>query len=207
MGEPAGFVGKKGSGRLDIKVQHQAKSEVSFGWSYFELPFPCVTHGLVDVSICFPSEHLIGFRRVGPDFFDVTFTPRSDGIWNFYTSGAFERLYELHYAQSASGAEIEYFQGGGVISVEHAAHCNDVCSGQIDDINEVADAGSVGSVIVIAEYGEKRAYACSCLGEIWNKVLRHSYGEFADFSRGMCPDWIEVSEQYAFDGRACVDYI
>ena len=79
--------------------------------------------------------------------------------------------------------------------------------GKVYDIDVVADAGTVGGVVVVTEYAQFLADADCGLGEVRDEVLRNTVGELADFSRRVCPDGVEVTEDDALERRAGVDDI
>ncbi len=57
--------------------------------------------------------------------------------------------------------------------------------GKVYNVDIVADAAAVGSVVVIAKHGEFFTNACGGLSEIGHKVLRHTEGKLSDKCRRM----------------------
>ena len=67
-------------------------------------------------------------------------------------------------------------------------------TGQIDDVDIVADAGAVGRVVVVAEDAQLGADASGRLGEVRHEVLRRTRGAFADLGRWVRADRVKVAE-------------
>ena len=166
------------------------------------LPAPGAFEGALDGCLGLPAENLVGLAGVGPDLLDVALAALSDLVGNLDAGGLFEGVDEAEHGASVAGAEVEDFEAGGVILAEQALEGHYVSLGQVVDVDVVADAGSVRSVVIVAEDGQLLAYAGRCLGQVWHEVLRHSVGEFADAGRRVCADGVEVAQQDAADGSA-----
>ncbi len=82
-----------------------------------------------------------------------------------------------------------------------------MCFGKIHDIDEVTNARSVGSVIVVAENAKFLSDSDSSLGQIGNEVLGHTIGEFSDLCRRVCADRIEIAKQNALERCAGIDHV
>ncbi len=79
--------------------------------------------------------------------------------------------------------------------------------GQVDDVDIVADAGAVGSVVVVAEYCQLLADSHCRLRDVRDEVVRHSVWQLTDECRGVCADRVEVAENDALDGGSAVDVV
>ena len=79
--------------------------------------------------------------------------------------------------------------------------------GQIHYIDIVADTGTVGSVIVVAEDGELLAYTDSGLSDKGDEVVGHTIGQLADESRWVGTDRIEVAQHDALDRSTTFDIV
>ena len=73
--------------------------------------------------------------------------------------------------------------------------------GEVDDVDVVADAGSVGGIVVITEDTELLADADSGLGEVRDEVLGNAIGHLSDDGGGMRADGVEITQEDGLDGR------
>ena len=78
-------------------------------------------------------------------------------------------------------------------------------TGQIDDVDIVADAGAVGRVIVVAKDTQLGADPGGRLSEVRHEVLRRTRGAFADLGRWVRTDGVKVAEQDGAEGCVGVD--
>ena len=66
--------------------------------------------------------------------------------------------------------------------------------GKIYYINVIADAGSVGSIIIIAKDTQALADARCGLGDERYKVIWDAVGQLPYMCRGVCTNWVEIPE-------------
>lgn len=169
------------------------------------LPGPCGAHGVGQRGVGFPAEDFVGVRGVAPHFLNVACAAGCDAVGHLHAGGFLKGVDELEDAHAVARAEVVDFDGGCVGTFEHAVHGLDVGLGEVNNVDEVADAGAVGCGIVVAEHAEFLADAHGCLGDVRDEILGHAVGELADFGRGMCTYGVEVAEYDALEGCAGVD--
>ena len=159
---------------------------------HLALPCPGVFHCLVYGHFSFPAEHFVGFLRIGPDFLDIACPALTDLVGHFHARGTLEGVDELKHGEAAACAEVEDLHGLCVL-LEDAPDGDHMRFGEVNNIDIVADAGTVGRVVVVAEHGELLADAGSGLCEVWHQVLGHSEGQLADASRRVGADRVEIA--------------
>ena len=78
---------------------------------------------------------------------------------------------------------------------------------QVDYINEVADAGSVRSIVVVAEDCKLLADAHSGLCYVRDEVVGYTVRQLADECRRVSTDWVEVAQNDTLDVGTAVDVV
>ena len=79
--------------------------------------------------------------------------------------------------------------------------------GEVYNIDVVADARAVGSVVVVTEDLQLLAHADSCLRDKRNEVHGHTDGQLANLCAGMSADGVEVAQHDRLDGSTRVDVV
>ena len=92
----------------------------------------------------------------------------------------FEGIYELQHGDGTSGADVEYLIVLLHPAVQHPGNRVNMSLRQIDDVDIVAQAGSVGRVVVVAEHGKALLLPYGRLGDERHEVVGHSAGKLAD---------------------------
>ena len=143
------------------------------------MPFPSRSKDLVEWSVCRPSEYLVCFVNVAPDSFDVTFATWSEFPWELNACSTFKALNDFEGRVAVTCTDVEYLYWFCLL-IKYSLHCLDVCLGKVNDIDVVANASLVWSVVVIAKYLELLADADSSLSDKWNEVHWYAIWKFAD---------------------------
>ena len=73
---------------------------------------------------------------------------------------------------------------------------------KIYDVDVIANARTVGSMIVVAEYAQFFADTDGGLGQVWDKVLGNAVGQFSYFGGWVCPYRVEITENDLFERSA-----
>ena len=79
--------------------------------------------------------------------------------------------------------------------------------GQVNHVDIVANTGTIGRVVVVTENLQFVSNAHRCLCNKGDKIIGHAVRKFADESRRVCTDGIEVAKNNALDGCAAVDVV
>lgn len=159
------------------------------------LPAPGIFEGLSEGEFGFPLELFFDFLWIRIAGGDIARSARADGIRDRDVGDAFEGLDEFLDARAFPGSDIvdgERF--GGFLCSEEGFECRDMCLGEINHMNEITNARAVRSRIVISENGEGSSFSCGGLHEIGDKIVWGSEREFADESRWVRADRVEVAE-------------
>ncbi len=63
---------------------------------------------------------------------------------------------------------------------QHTGNCTYMCTGQIDDVDEVPQAGAVRGRVVVAKDVQALPAACSGLGDVRHQVVGDSARKLSD---------------------------
>ena len=74
--------------------------------------------------------------------------------------------------------------------------------GKVNNIDIIANAGTVGSVIVVAEHCQLRTQPCGSLCQERHQILRHPVGQLAYVSRRVSAYGVEIAQQDALERSA-----
>src|SRR5260370_39682769 len=96
---------------------------------------------------CFPAEHALELFLAGNENSGITGTPRTQFARDLAAGDAFGRIDDFQDRKAAAVADVESFAGNAVDLLKRA----DVRIGDIEDVDVVAEAGSVRCGIVRAE--------------------------------------------------------
>ena len=99
---------------------------------------------------------------------------------------------DFEYGQTFSRSYVEIFIGGFVFPVYESFYTGYMSFRQIDDIDIVADGGSVGRIVVVAEYAEFLVYTGYDLHKIRNKIIGYSVGQFSYLCGGVGSNGIKI---------------
>ena len=110
-----------------------------------ELPLPRRPHCVGQWGFGFPTEHLIGTRRVSPHLHDISLAAPDDAVWHLDARSLLECVDKFDDRDSTAGAEIEDFDRSLVGPINQTTDSLDMGFGEVDDINEVADAAAVNT--------------------------------------------------------------
>src|SRR2546426_768099 len=111
----------------------------------------------------FPSEVTLEFLLASDQDSRITGTARTQFAMDFAAGDALRRIDDFQDGEAAAVADIEGFAGNAVDFLESA----DMGIGNIEHVDVIADAGSVGSGIIRAEtstWGKPPAAASRTLG-------------------------------------------
>ena len=126
---------------------------------------------------------------------------------DFNACCSFECVDQFQYGNAVAGSEVEDFHIIQRLATQHAVHGNHVSLSQVDNIDVVADAGTVRRVIVVTEYTQLFADTHSSLCQIRDQVLRNAVRQFADLCCRMCSDRVEVTQDDALERSAGMDRV
>ena len=147
---------------------------------------------VLEVLFGFPAEESLGLGRISIVFRDVAGTARSNDIRNGNIIYAGIGVDQLQNGIAMAGAEIDDLgagMGSGIITGLYMA------LGQVNDMDIIPDAGTIGRRIIIAENGELFQLADSHLGDEGNKVIGQAGRILTDEAGLMCADGVEVAKQ------------
>ena len=99
-----------------------------------------------------PTELLVSLVYITPNLFDITCTTSYDLVVQLHACALFECVDELEHSHTLTGTYVVDLNGFFVLAFQDTSHSANVSLSQVDDIDEVADARAVGSIIVVAEY-------------------------------------------------------
>src|SRR4051812_1592666 len=97
----------------------------------------------------FPLQIAVCFCRIGIGFHYIARPAWSDPVIKPYASSLFEDFEQLKNGNGSTGAQVE-----NAVTVGDAVevlHCFKVCDGYVHNMDEIAKAGAVGRIIVVAE--------------------------------------------------------
>ena len=126
---------------------------------------------------------------------------------NFYAGSLFECVDQFQYGYTVAGSEIEIFNIFFRLATQHTIHSDHVCFSQVDYIDIVADAGPVGSIVIVAEYAQFLTDTHRSLSQIRDQVLRNTVRQFADLCSRMSTDRVEVAQDDALERSICMNSI
>lgn len=115
-------------------------------------PAPCAfDHAARVFPLGFPAEDGLGFGWVGDEFGWIAFAAWSEGEGDGFTGDFFDEFEHLEDADAGAGAEVA---GGGGAAFAEMGEGVGVGLGEVEDVDVVADAGTVGGGVVVTEDGE-----------------------------------------------------
>ena len=132
-----------------------------------------------------PTQNFVGFIYVAPYLFDIAFTTGSNFVVKLNAGALFESVNQFKNAHTVTGTYVVDFNTFFIFVLNNAFHSSNVCLGQVEYIDVVADARTVGGVIVITEHFQAGTDAHSCLREVGDEVGRNTIRHFTDDATGV----------------------
>ena len=145
---------------------------------------------VVDAELGLPAEFTLGLGGVGVAGGDVAGATRLDRERNRVAGSLLVRLDDLKYRVSVTGTQVVGEHAGALDLVDDG----DVALGQIDNVDVVAHAGSVGRVIVVTEHLNLLELAECNLGDVGGQVCRNALRILADQAGLVGADRVEVAQ-------------
>ena len=99
---------------------------------------------------------------------------------------------DIQHAVAVAGAQVADEQAGLLLQLFDGSN---MAAGQVDNMNVVAHAGSVGGRVVIAKDVDLLQLADSDLGDVGHEVVGDAVGVLADQAGRMRTDGVEVTQQ------------
>ena len=112
------------------------------------LPIPAVGTHLLDAVLSHPAQLILGLGGVGIALGDIAGTAGIDHIGELLAAGLLKGMDDIQHAVAVAGAQVADEQAAVGLQLLDGA---DMAAGQVHDMDVVADAGAVGSGVVIAE--------------------------------------------------------
>ena len=140
------------------------------------------THLPAELFFCFGSVRVAGG--------DIAGAAVSDYVRDFNAGCFFEVLYDIEDAVAFAGAQVVDVEAGFVFDFLKGLY---VSPGQVYYVDIISDAGSVGGVVVVAEYVKLFQLAYGNLGDVGHQVIGDAVGVLADGSALMGTDGIEIA--------------
>ena len=120
------------------------------------LPVPGVTAHFFDAILSLPAEFVECFLRVAVAGGNVACATWLDAVWNLDVVDFFECFYDVEHGVAVTCAQVVNGESALAFNSLEGAH---VARGEVADVDVVADAGAIWSVVVIAEHAEFLAEA------------------------------------------------
>src|SRR5690606_3515473 len=146
-----------GAGRVAYQLRRPARSRsgmirlpcglLAGELARVRLPAPGIGAHFLDAAACRPSQQLARPARVRVADSDITRAPSLDAIGNGTAAGLCKGFDHFHHAVTASRAEVEGHQPIGHSGKR--AQRRDMPPCQVDDVDVVANPGTVGGGVVV----------------------------------------------------------
>ena len=145
-----------------------------------------------------PVKFPLGFRGIGKTLGNITGAAGGKLIRDRAAGGSSKSGDNFQNADSFAGTEVVDDQAGiGGQFVDGF----DMADGQVDDMDIVTDAGTVGGGVVVTKNLEMLKFADGHLGNIREEIVGNTLRVFADQSGRMGADGVEVTEDGNVPGR------
>ena len=154
-----------------------------------------------------PAKHAVGATRIAPDLLDVAFTTSPDDIGNLNACGIHEGVDKLEHRNAIACTEVIILNLLLRLTLNHAVERTNVSLGKVGDIDVVTDAGSIGSMVVVAKNIQFLTDTHCRLANVWKQVLRNATGKFADLSCRMSTDGVEIAENDGVETYTSVEIV
>ena len=156
------------------------------------LPVPAVAAHLFDTVLGFPAKLVFGFGGVAVAGGDVAGAAWLDGVGDGHTVDFLKGIDNVEDAVAMACAEV--VDGEAAAAVDGLEGC-DMTAGQVDDMDVVADAGSVMGGVVVAENTELGTLADGDLCDVWHEVVGDAVGVFSHEAAGVGSDGVEIAKE------------
>ena len=127
------------------------------------LPIPGVTAHFFDAILSLPAEFVECLLRIAVASGNVACTTRLDAVWNLDVVDLFECFYDVENGIAMTCTQVINSESALAFNSLEGAH---VARGEVADVDVVADAGAIWSVVVIAKYAEFLAETDSGLRDV-----------------------------------------
>ena len=141
-----------------------------------------------------PAKDFGGAAGVGIGGDDVSGAAGGKAPLQGFAGGALKRLNDFEDGGAFAGSEVKYFKRFGHGAVENAFKGHHVGGGKVDDVDVVANGGSVTGRVVVAVDLKGSAQAGRTLGDEGHQVLGHAKRKLSDAGRRMGSDGVEVAQ-------------
>ena len=161
------------------------------------LPVPAVGAHLLDAVLSHPAQLVFGLGGVSVALGDVAGAAGIDDVGDGLAAGFLEGMDDIQHAVTLAGAEVADEEAAVRFQLLDGA---DMAAGQVHDMDVVADAGAVGSGVVIAEDMDLFQLAHSHLGDVGHEVVGDAVRVLADEAGLVGADGVEVAQQSHVQG-------
>ena len=136
-----------------------------------------------------PGELVFSFSWVGIENGEVAGTARSERMRKGLAGDLFEGMDHFEDGSGVTGAEII-----GVEAGLQAADGSKVAAGKVDDVDKITLAGTVCSVVVVAEDTEFGEFAGGNFHDVWHEVVWDAVRIFAEEAGFVIADRIKIAK-------------
>ena len=156
---------------------------------------------ILDAVLSFPAQLALGLGGVGPALGDVAGAARVDDVGQLAPAGFAEGVDDVQHAVSVAGAQVADEQTGLLLQLFDGRH---MAAGQVNDVDVVAHAGTVGRGVVVAKDVDFFQLADSHLGDVGHEVVGDAVGVLANEAGGMRTDGVKVAQHGDVERRVGV---
>ena len=152
------------------------------------------------VVLRLPTQHALGARAVGDETRGVAGTTRAFFYFNRLAGNAARGVDDLLHREAVAVAQVE---GVAVAAGGEFFQRQQVGLAQVHDVDVVADAGAVGSVVVAAEDGDVGA-APGCGLQHQRDEVGFRFVAFAEFAFRVGAGGVEVAQAHGLEAEGAV---
>lgn len=156
-------------------------------------PPPQILTRILQCSLSFPSQLLIGSLRIRRQIQHVSSPPPHNLIWQLFPHGSTERLDHVENGASLARPEVPGAHAGLVVA--EVVEGDEVALCEVEDVDVVADGGAVVGGVVVAKDEQLFALPDGHLGEQREEVVRDALGVFAHDAAGVRAGRVEVAQE------------
>ena len=121
-----------------------------------------LTH-FVNAILSAPAQQFLRLGRISVAGCDIPRPARHDLERNFFAARFGEGVLDLQHGIAVAGSQVDCFH---TLVFQYIFHSFDVAQRQIDDMDVIADAGSVDRIVIIAPDPQEFTLAGRNLGDI-----------------------------------------
>mmetsp|Transcript_6631 Transcript_6631/g.15185 ORF Transcript_6631/g.15185 Transcript_6631/m.15185 type:complete len:337 (+) Transcript_6631:88-1098(+) len=163
------------------------------------LPLPCALAHVLQRSLDLPTEVHLSLAGVGDDRGEVARPPVADLVSDGLSGGLLEGLHHLKDRVALTGAQI--VDNASRVQLQNLLQSANVPIGEVHDVDVVAHAGAIDSVIVVAKDRQELPSSHSHLLDERHEVVGHAVGRLTDESGRVGAYGVEVPQDGHFEGR------